>query len=49
VRSWCRIGTHGQELVEVFATEIEVGEVLEAIALARTPLWARRIDLASRL
>jgi predicted DNA-binding WGR domain protein len=29
VRNWGRIGTNGQELVEVFATE---GEALEAIA-----------------
>jgi WGR domain len=26
-----RIGTNGQELVQVFATEIEAGEALEAI------------------
>ena len=26
VRNWGRIGTNGQELVEVFATEIEAGE-----------------------
>jgi predicted DNA-binding WGR domain protein len=36
VRSWGRIGTNGQELVEVFATEGEAGEALEALgALAR--------------
>ena len=27
-----RIGTHGQELVEVFASEIEAGQPLEVIA-----------------
>jgi predicted DNA-binding WGR domain protein len=27
-----RIGTNGQELVEVFATELEAGQALEAIA-----------------
>jgi predicted DNA-binding WGR domain protein len=32
VRNWGRIGTSGQELVEVFATEIEAGQALEAIA-----------------
>jgi predicted DNA-binding WGR domain protein len=32
VRNWGRIGTNGQELVEVFATEIEAGAALEAIA-----------------
>jgi predicted DNA-binding WGR domain protein len=32
VRNWDRIGTNGQELVEVFANEIEAGQALEAIA-----------------
>jgi predicted DNA-binding WGR domain protein len=32
VRNWGRIGTSGQELVEVFADEIEAGQALEAIA-----------------
>jgi predicted DNA-binding WGR domain protein len=32
VRNWGRIGTNGQELVEVFADEIEAGQALEAIA-----------------
>jgi predicted DNA-binding WGR domain protein len=32
VRNWGRIGTNGRELVEVFATEIEAGAALEAIA-----------------
>jgi predicted DNA-binding WGR domain protein len=31
-RSWGRIGTNGRELAEVFATEIEAGAALEAIA-----------------
>jgi predicted DNA-binding WGR domain protein len=29
VRNWGRIGCTGQELVEVFATEIEAGQALE--------------------
>jgi predicted DNA-binding WGR domain protein len=32
VRNWARIGTKGQELVEVFDTEIEAGVALEAVA-----------------
>ena len=32
VRNWGRIGTNGQELVEVFADEIEAGKALEALA-----------------
>jgi predicted DNA-binding WGR domain protein len=32
VRNWGRIGTNGQELVEVFADELEAGQALEAIA-----------------
>jgi predicted DNA-binding WGR domain protein len=32
VRNWGRIGSNGQELVMVFATEIEAGKALEAIA-----------------
>jgi predicted DNA-binding WGR domain protein len=35
VRNWGRIGTHGQELVEVFADELEAGEALEAVAKAK--------------
>ena len=35
VRSWGRIGTNGRELVEVFATEIEAGAALEALAKAK--------------
>ena len=35
VRNWGRIGTNGRELAEVFATEIEAGEVLEALARAK--------------
>jgi predicted DNA-binding WGR domain protein len=35
VRNWGRIGTNGQELVEVFATEIEAGHALEALAQAK--------------
>jgi predicted DNA-binding WGR domain protein len=32
VRNWGRIGTNGRELAEVFATEIEAGAALEALA-----------------
>jgi predicted DNA-binding WGR domain protein len=32
VRNWGRVGTNGQELVEVFMTEVEAGQALEAIA-----------------
>ena len=35
VRNWGRIGTNGQELVEVFATEIEAGQAVEAVAAAK--------------
>jgi predicted DNA-binding WGR domain protein len=35
VRNWGRIGTNGRELAEVFATEIEAGAALEAIARAK--------------
>lgn len=32
VRSWGRIGTNGQEKVEIYATEAEAGAALEALA-----------------
>jgi transposase len=32
VRNWGRIGTNGQELVEVFTSEAEAGQALEAVA-----------------
>ncbi|WP_114189240.1 WGR domain-containing protein [Microvirga aerophila] len=32
VRNWGRIGTNGQDLVEIFPSEIEAGKALEAIA-----------------
>ncbi len=32
VRNWGRIGTHGRELVEDFAGEIQASQVLEAVA-----------------
>jgi predicted DNA-binding WGR domain protein len=32
VRNWGRIGTKGQELVEIHADEIEAGKALEALA-----------------
>jgi predicted DNA-binding WGR domain protein len=35
VRNWGRIGTNGQQLVEVFADEIEAGAALEALARAK--------------
>jgi predicted DNA-binding WGR domain protein len=35
VRNWGRIGTNGQELVELFATELEAGEALAALAAAK--------------
>jgi predicted DNA-binding WGR domain protein len=35
VRNWCRIGTTGQELVEVFADELAAGKALEAVARAK--------------
>ncbi|MBM6583007.1 WGR domain-containing protein [Microvirga sp. BT689] len=35
VRNWGRIGTTGQELVEVFPDEIEAGQALEKIAVAK--------------
>jgi predicted DNA-binding WGR domain protein len=34
-RNWGRIGTNGQEMVEVFASEVEAGEALEALAQAK--------------
>ena len=35
VRTWGRIGTRGRERVEVFASEIEAGHALEAVARAK--------------
>ena len=35
VRNWGRIGTNGQEKVEVFASEIEAGKALEVVARAK--------------
>jgi predicted DNA-binding WGR domain protein len=35
VRNWGRIGTNGQELVQVFADEIEAGQALETVAQAK--------------
>jgi predicted DNA-binding WGR domain protein len=32
VRNWGRIGTNGQELVEIFADELAAGQALEALA-----------------
>jgi predicted DNA-binding WGR domain protein len=35
VRNWGRIGSQGQELVEVHADELEAGQALEAVARAK--------------
>ncbi len=35
VRTWGRIGTRGRERVQVFASEIEAGRALEALARAK--------------
>ena len=35
VRNWGRIGTTGQELVEIHEDEIAAGEALEAVARAK--------------
>jgi predicted DNA-binding WGR domain protein len=35
VRNWGRIGTNGQEMVEVFNSEREAGQALEIIAQAK--------------
>jgi predicted DNA-binding WGR domain protein len=35
MRNWGRIGTNGQEMVEIFADELEAGEALEAVAKAK--------------
>jgi predicted DNA-binding WGR domain protein len=35
VRNWGRIGTSGQELVEIYADELEAGQTLEEVARAK--------------
>jgi predicted DNA-binding WGR domain protein len=35
VRNWGRIGTNGQELVEIHEDEIEAGKALEALGRAK--------------
>jgi predicted DNA-binding WGR domain protein len=35
VRNWGRIGTNGQEAVEICADKLEAGQALEAIAQAK--------------
>jgi predicted DNA-binding WGR domain protein len=35
MRNWGRIGTKGQELVEIHADEIAAGQALEAVARAK--------------
>jgi predicted DNA-binding WGR domain protein len=43
VRNWGRIGSNGQELVELFANELEAGEALEAVARAKRRRWYRNL------
>ena len=40
VRNWGRIGTNGQELVEIYDDEIAAGEALEAVARVNPRLSA---------
>jgi predicted DNA-binding WGR domain protein len=35
VRNWGRIGSNGQELVEIYADELEAGRALEEVARAK--------------
>ena len=35
VHNWGRIGTNGQELVEVFATELKASQALKRLAAAK--------------
>jgi predicted DNA-binding WGR domain protein len=35
VRNWGRIGTNGQEMVEMFSNELEAGQALEALAAVK--------------
>jgi predicted DNA-binding WGR domain protein len=35
VRNWGRIGTNGQEMVEMFSNELEAGQALEALAAGK--------------
>ena len=35
VRSWGRMGTNGREKVEEFASKVEAGQALEAVAQAK--------------
>lgn len=35
MHNWGRIGTNGQNLVVVLATEVEAGDALETMALAK--------------
>jgi predicted DNA-binding WGR domain protein len=34
-RNWGRIGTNGQEMVEMFSNELEAGQALEALAAGK--------------
>jgi predicted DNA-binding WGR domain protein len=34
-RNWGRIGTNGQEMVEMFSNELEAGQALEALAAVK--------------
>jgi predicted DNA-binding WGR domain protein len=35
VRNWGRIGTNGKEMVEMFSSELEAGQALEALAAVK--------------
>jgi predicted DNA-binding WGR domain protein len=35
VRNWGRIGTNGQEMVDIYDNEVAAGEALEAVARAK--------------
>ena len=43
VRNWGRIGTNGQKLVEVFASETEAGQALEAVARTKRRRGCRNL------
>jgi predicted DNA-binding WGR domain protein len=54
VRIWGRIGTHGRELAEEFACEIEASQALEAVAQAKRrrgyrDLYFAEADVMERL
>src|SRR5688500_11469941 len=49
VRNWGRIGTNGQELMEVHVTETEAGQALEAIARAKRKRGSKLTTLGPAL